>query len=85
MILIVLKIVLFVVEKKNKMGLTVLIFLERDNKIEENERNDGKGDSPSLTTTLLPILNNTIITLQKLITANNKITREINLLLLFLL
>ena len=60
-------------------------FLERDNKIEENERNGGEGDSPSLTTTLLPTLNNTILTLQKLITANNKITREINLLLLFLL
>ena len=62
-----------------------MIFLERDNKIEENERKGGEGDSPPLTTTLLPILNNTILTLQKLITANNKITREINLLLLFLL
>ena len=60
-------------------------FLERDNEIEESERNDSCGNSPPLTTTLLPTLNNTILTLQKLITVNNKITREINLLLLFLL
>ena len=60
-------------------------FLGRDNKIEKSKRNVESGDSPPLTPTLLPTLNNTILTLQKLIPTNNTTILEINLLLLFLL
>lgn len=42
------------------------------------------GANAPLTPTLLPTLNNTILTLQKLITTNNTTILEINLLLLIL-